>query len=78
MEKVQGLAAATLTFVTDYAHENGITNQEIMNALAHIYVIYGFTVKLDDSSDEQMKAALIEAVTASADHMMTMDRNEKA
>ena len=78
MEKIQSLAAATLNFVTGHAHEHGMTNTEIMNALAHIYVIYGFTVKLEDNSDEQMKATLIEAVAACADHMMTMDRNEKA
>lgn len=78
MEKIQSLAAATLNFVTDYAHENGMTNQQVMNALAHIYVIYGFTVKLEDSSDETMKTALVGCVVAAADHMMTMDRNEKA
>lgn len=78
MEKVQGLAAATLTFVTDYAVEHGLTSQEIMTALAHVYVIYGFTVKTNDSSAEEMKSAMIAAVSASADHMMTVERNEKA
>ena len=77
MEKVQGLAAATLTLVTDYAVEHGLTNNEIMNALAHVYVIYGFTVKTDDSSSEELKAAMIAAVSASADHMAEA-RNEEA
>lgn len=78
MEKIKGLSAATLDFVTGYAHEHGMTNTEIVNALAHTYVIYGFAVKLEDSSDETMKTALVGCVVAAADHMMTMDRNEEA
>ena len=79
MEKIRGLAAATLDFVTEYAHTNGMNNTEIMNALAHIYVIYGFAVKLEGSSDEGLKTALVDCVVASVDHMIEVSADaEKA
>lgn len=77
MEKVQGLAAAILTLVTEHAHTNGLNNNEVMNALAHSYVIYGFTVKIEGGSNEALKEALVGCVAASCDHMAAA-HNEKA
>ena len=79
MEKIQGMAAAMLDFAAEYAAKHEIDNNETITALAHTYVIYGFAVKLEGSSDEELKAAMIECVTASADHMMEMSADaEKA
>lgn len=77
MEKIQGLAAAILNNVTEHAHAHGLSNNEVMNALAHAYVIYGFTVKKDDTSVDELKTALVGCVVASADHMAEV-QNEKA
>ena len=77
MDKVQGMAAAMLDFAAEYAAKHDLSNNETMNALAHTYVIYGFAVKKDDTSGEVMKAALVDCLVASADHMIEV-HNEKA
>lgn len=79
MEKIQGMAAAMLDFAAEYAAKHEIDNHETMSALAHTYVIYGFIVKKDDADQQVLKAAMIECVTASVDHMIEVSADaEKA
>lgn len=70
MNDVQDMTKALLDFAEAYAAKNGLETADVMTALAHSYVIYGFSVKQDDTSDEKMREALIGFVTSSADHMI--------
>lgn len=70
MNDTQGMTKAVLEFAEAYATKNGLESADVLTALAHSYVIYGFSVKKDDTSDEKMREALIGFVTSSADHMI--------
>ena len=70
MDDKQKMTKALLEFAEAYAAENGLDTADVLTALAHSYVIYGFSVKKDDTSDEKMREALIGFVTSSADHMI--------
>ena len=78
MEKIMDMSAAMLDFVSNYADDNGVSSAEALASLAHTYVIYGFAVKKDDTSGEVLKAAMVDCLVASADHMMEMKTDEKA
>ena len=73
MEKVQEMVAAMCEAATTYGAEHGLTINEVMNALAHTYVIYGFAVKKDDADQQVFKDALVECVSVSCDHMMEVN-----
>lgn len=70
MNDAQGMTKALLDYADAYAKENGLESGDVMAALAHGYVIYGFSVKKDGTSNDKMRDALIDFVTASADHMV--------
>lgn len=70
MDDVQKMTKALLDCAKAYATENGLESGDAMTALAHAYVIYGFAVKKDGTSNDKMRDALIDFVTASADHMV--------
>lgn len=70
MEKIHEMVAAMCTAATAYGAEHDLNLNEVMNALAHTYVIFGFTVKKDDVTPQLMKAALVDCVSESCDHMM--------
>lgn len=70
MNDTRGMTKALLDFAEAYAAEKGLETPDVLTALAHGYVIYGFSVKKDDTSDEKMREALIGFVTSSADHMI--------
>ena len=70
MNDAQGMTKALLDYADAYAKEKDLESADVLTALAHGYVIYGFSVKKDDTSGDKMREALIGFVTASADHMM--------
>lgn len=78
MEKIMDMSAALLDFVSNYADDNGVSSAEALASLAHTYVIYGFAVKKDDTTNAEMKEFLVGYATLSADHMMEMKTDEKA
>ena len=73
MDKIQEMVAAMSEAAAQYAVEHGLDNNEVMNALAHLYVIFGFTVKKEDTDPQVLKDALVECVEASCDIMMGAD-----
>ena len=75
MEKIQEMVAAMCDAATAYGAENGLTVNETITALAHTYVIFGFSVKKEDLSAEAMKDALVECVSASCDNMIEVSAN---
>lgn len=70
MDDKQKMTKALLDFAEAYAAEKGLDTADVLTALAHSYVIYGFSVKKDDTSHDTMRDALIGFVTSSADHMI--------
>ena len=79
MEKIQEMVRAMAKAATEYREEHDLTNSDVMNALAHTYVIYGFTVKNENTSDKVLKDALVVLVSSSCDFMMEVSANaEKA
>lgn len=73
MEKIREMVSAMSEVAATYGSEHGLDNNEVMNALAHLYVIYGFTVKKDDADPQVLKDALVECVEASCNIMMKAD-----
>lgn len=75
MEKIQEMVEAMAKAATKYREEHDLTNNDVMNALAHTYAIYGFTVKKDDADPQVLKDALVKCVAESCDVMMEALRN---
>lgn len=70
MNDIKKMTKALLDYAEAYATENGLESGDAMASLAQAYVIYGFAVKKDGTSNDKMRDALIGFVTLSADHMM--------
>ena len=70
MDEIQEMVAAMAKYAATYADEHKVDNNDVMNALAHLYVIYGFTVKKEDVDQQVLKDALIKCVEESCDIMM--------
>ncbi len=75
MEKIQEMVAAMCDAAASYADEHKLDNNEVMNALAQTYVIYGFTVRSEGASDDFFKTSLVECVTKSCDHLIGVSAN---
>lgn len=78
MDKIMNMSEALLSFVAQYAEDNGLNNSEVLSSMAHTYVIYGFAVKLDKNSLQSMRDDLVKCVTASADHMLEVSSEQEA
>lgn len=78
MDKIMNMSEALLSFVAQYAEDNGLNNSEVLSSMAHTYVIYGFAVKLDKNSLQSMRDDLVKFVTASADHMLEVSSEQEA
>ena len=78
MDKIMNMSDALLSFVAQYAEDNGLNNSEVLSSMAHTYVIYGFAVKLDEHSPQSMRDYLVKCVTASADHMIEVSSEQEA
>jgi hydrogenase/urease accessory protein HupE len=70
MEKVQEMVAAMCEAATVHGIKHGLDNNEVMNALAHTYVIYGFTVQKKGIHPQIMKSAIVGCVAESCDRMI--------
>lgn len=75
MEKIHEMVAAISEAAAVYADEHGIENNDVMNALAHVYVIYGFALKKNDVDQQVLKDALVGCVSESCNLMMEALRN---
>ena len=78
MDKIMNMSEALLSFVAQYAEDNGLNNSEVLSSMAHTYVIYGFAVRKDDHSLQSMRDDLVKFVTASADHMIEVSSEQEA
>ena len=58
MDRINGLTNALAEFVTEYCDTHDLTFTEAMNALSHLFVIYGFALKAEDVTDDAMEASL--------------------
>jgi len=58
MEKINGMTNALAEFVTDYCDTHDLTFNDAMNALSHLFVIYGFAFKAEGVTDNDMEASL--------------------
>jgi hypothetical protein len=58
MERINGLTNALAEFITDYCDTHDLTFNEAMNALSHLFVIYGFALKAEGVSDDAMEVSL--------------------
>ena len=77
--RVEDMSQAVAGFVAGYAERLGLTNGDIMNALGLLYVTYGFAVKLDKLSNEDMSVSLVNYIDAACNAMVEALRNaEKA
>ena len=79
MDKVQAMVAAMCEAATTYGIEHYMDNNEVMNALAHTYVIFGFTIKKENVDQQVLKDALVECVSEACDRLMEVNADaEKA
>lgn len=78
VDKTKGLIDVMFDVITSYAKDHGISNSEIVNAMAHLYVGYAFTVKAGDTSNELLKETLVDCVSKMADHTIKALGHEKA
>jgi hypothetical protein len=78
MEKIQEMVSAISEAAAVYADEHGIENNDVMNALAHVYVIYGFALKKNDVDQQVLKDALVGCVSQSCDFLMEANDYEYA
>lgn len=78
MSKIMNMSEALLSFVVQYAEDNGLNNSEVLSSMAHTYVIYGFAVKLDEHSLQSMRDDLVKCVAAFADHMVEVSSEQEA
>lgn len=78
MDKIMNMSDALLSFVAQYAEDNGLNNSEVLSSMSHTYVIYGFAVKKDENSLQSMRDDLVKCVTASADHMVEVSSEQEA
>ena len=78
MDKIMNMSDALLSFVAQYAEDNGLNNSEVLSSISHTYVIYGFAVKKDEHSLQSMRDDLVKCVTASADHMVEVSSEQEA
>jgi hypothetical protein len=58
MDRINGLTNALAEFVTEYCDTHDLTFTEAMNALSHLFVIYGFALKAEGVTDDDMEASL--------------------
>lgn len=72
MEKINGMTNALAEFVTDYADTHDLTFNDAMNALAQIYVIYGFALKAENVTDDNMGETLVYCVEQSIGNIRRM------
>ena len=70
MDKVQEMVNAMCEAATTYGLEHGVDNNEIMNALAHTYVIFGFSLRKNDVHQQTLKDALVNCVAESCDRII--------
>ena len=75
MEKIQEMVSAISEAAAVYADEHGIENNDVMTALAHVYVICGFALKKNDVDQHVLKDALVGCVSESCDHMIEVSAN---
>lgn len=65
MEKINGMTNALAEFVTDYADTHDMTFNDVMNALSHLFVIYGFALKAENVTDDAMEESLVHCIEQS-------------
>jgi hypothetical protein len=70
MDKIQEMVSAISEAAAVYADKHGIENNYVINALANVYVIYGFALKKNDIDWQVLKDALVRCVEESCDIMM--------
>ena len=58
MDRINGLTNALAEFVTEYCETHDLTLTEAINALSHLFVIYGYAFKAEGVSDDAMEASL--------------------
>lgn len=58
MDKINGLTNALAEFVTDYCDTHDLTFNDAMNALSHLFVIYGFALRTEGVTDNDMETSL--------------------
>lgn len=58
MDRINGLTNALAEFVTEYCDTHDLTFTEAMNALSHLFVIYGFALKAENVTDDDMETSL--------------------
>ena len=78
MEKINGLTNAISEFVTEYADKHELTLNDVMNALAHTFVIYGFAFKVPTVTDDTMEESLVYCVEQSIGFLRGLRDAEKA
>ena len=76
-DKVNGLALALSNFLTEYVEHEDMSNNLIMDALCRLYVTYGFTLKSDKLSNEDLRDLLANWVTVFANIISKEKANAK-
>jgi hypothetical protein len=78
MDKINGLTNALAEFVTEYADTHEMTFNDVMNALAHTFVIYGFALKAENVTDDTMEESLVYCVEQSIGFLRGMRDAQEA
>lgn len=76
MEKVQAMTEAMCDAATEYGAKHGLNAGELLNALAHTYVIYGFSAKKENVNPQVLKDELVKCVAESCDRMIEVSADE--
>jgi hypothetical protein len=76
-ENINDMAEAVGTMALEYGEDNGLSANEMINAMVVTTVIMSFALKKDDADLVKLKATLVEAVAAIFDQTLGFS-NEKA
>jgi hypothetical protein len=62
MDKINDMAEAVGTMALEYGEDNGLSANEIINAMVVATVIMAFALKKNDADLYKLKASLVDAV----------------
>jgi hypothetical protein len=76
-ENINDMTEAVGAMALKYGADNGLSDNEIINAMVNTTILMAFTLKKDDADLAKLKANLVNAMDEVFDHMAE-PRNAKA
>lgn len=70
IDKINDMAEAVGSMALEYGEDNGLTANEMINAMVVSTVITAFALMKDEAEPQKVKASLVDAVAAVFDQTM--------